>query len=83
MEQIKKFELLDHDFSQEAGELTPTEKVKRNIVKSATRTYSSGCTPDRPLAWWRTSPPATARTVCRSGSGMPSSGRSITKSTTP
>jgi long-subunit acyl-CoA synthetase (AMP-forming) len=32
VEQIKKFELLDHDFSHEAGELTPTQKIKRNVV---------------------------------------------------
>ena len=32
VEQIKKFELLDHDFSQETGELTPTGKMKRNVV---------------------------------------------------
>jgi long-chain acyl-CoA synthetase len=32
VEQIKKFELLDRDLSQEAGELTPTDKIKRNVV---------------------------------------------------
>jgi long-chain acyl-CoA synthetase len=32
VEQIKKFELLDHDLSQETGELTPTGKMKRNVV---------------------------------------------------
>jgi long-chain acyl-CoA synthetase len=32
VEQVKKFVLLDHDLSQETGELTPTMKVKRNVV---------------------------------------------------
>ncbi len=32
VEQVKKIEILDHDLSQETGELTPTLKVKRNVV---------------------------------------------------
>jgi long-chain acyl-CoA synthetase len=32
VEQVKKIEILPHDLSQEGGELTPTMKVKRNIV---------------------------------------------------
>ncbi len=32
VEQLKYFTILDHDLSQETGELTPTLKVKRNIV---------------------------------------------------
>jgi len=31
-EQIKKFELLDHEFSIDGGELTPTLKLKRKII---------------------------------------------------
>jgi long-chain acyl-CoA synthetase len=34
VEQVKKFEILPHDLSQEGGELTPTMKVKRAVVAS-------------------------------------------------
>jgi long-chain acyl-CoA synthetase len=33
-ETIKKFELLDHDLTVESGELTPSMKVKRNVVEA-------------------------------------------------
>ena len=32
VEQVKKFEILPQDLSQQGGELTPTMKVKRNVV---------------------------------------------------
>ena len=31
-EQIKRFSLIPLDFSQDAGELTPTQKLKRNVI---------------------------------------------------
>ncbi len=32
VEQVKKFTLLPHEFTEESGELTPTQKIKRRVV---------------------------------------------------
>jgi len=34
VEQVKKFSLMDHSFTQETGELTPTMKLKRKVVNT-------------------------------------------------
>ncbi len=33
-ETIKRFRVMDHDFSVETGELTPSQKVKRRVVEN-------------------------------------------------
>ena len=51
VEQIKKFEILYADLSQEGGELTPTLKVKRNVVADKYEgEIDSTCVVDRPAA---------------------------------
>ncbi|HTR88943.1 MAG TPA: AMP-dependent synthetase/ligase [Solirubrobacteraceae bacterium] len=42
VEQVKRFAILDHDLSQETGELTPTLKVKRNVVNEKYRDLLDG-----------------------------------------
>ena len=42
VEQIKRFEILDHDLSVDEGELTPTLKVKRNVIYDRYRDVFEG-----------------------------------------
>ena len=41
-ETIKKWEILDHDLSIETGELTPSMKVKRNVVEDNNKDRIAG-----------------------------------------
>ena len=41
-ETIKKIHLLDHDFSQESGELTPKMSIKRKVVEERNRAILEG-----------------------------------------
>jgi long-subunit acyl-CoA synthetase (AMP-forming) len=42
VEQVKKIKILPADLSQEGGELTPTMKVKRNVVADKYATEVEG-----------------------------------------
>ncbi|MET3963328.1 long-chain acyl-CoA synthetase [Marmoricola sp. OAE513] len=41
-ETVKKFEILDHDLTIESGELTPSMKVKRNVVEENNKAIIDG-----------------------------------------
>jgi long-chain acyl-CoA synthetase len=41
-ETIKRFVILDRDLSQEAGDLTPTLKVKRKVITQKFKTQIDG-----------------------------------------
>ena len=45
-QQIKKIAVTDHVFSEETGELTPTQKVKRRVVDSAYKEIINSMYPD-------------------------------------
>lgn len=45
-EAIKKFEILDTDFTIESGELTPTMKLKRNVISDTYKQAIATCTPE-------------------------------------
>jgi long-chain acyl-CoA synthetase len=44
-EQIKKIAVMDHEFSDVTGELTPTQKVKRRVVEEKYKTVLDGLYP--------------------------------------
>ena len=47
-ESIRKFQILPVDWTEEGGELTPSLKLKRNVVMKSSLRRWRGCTPDPP-----------------------------------
>ena len=52
-ETIKKFHVLDHDFSVETGELTPTLKLRRRVIEARHLTAINNLYADGPDLWSR------------------------------
>lgn len=69
-ESIRKFRILPVDFTEETGELTPTMKLKRNVVlekfaDDVAAIYGETVTPAKPVGAGSTEPPLSPPTARR------------------